>query len=153
MSAGLLKTLDLGNPQIEALTDQSVLIIGELARIVGMEPKTIRFYERAGLIAPARQGKFRLFKKSDAERLSVIRALRHLGVPIRTIKVLLSTDVARDAGAPLTQIDNILKGHFCDLNRRRMELDTHISVMARLLNVEVDDTVQNLPGGHCPSSS
>jgi MerR family transcriptional regulator, copper efflux regulator len=136
MSSDLLKSLDLGNPQIESMTDQSVLIIGELARIVGMEPKTIRFYERVGLVSPARQGKFRLFRKADAERLTVVRALRSLGVPIRTIKVLLAPSETDEGGRPADQIDDILKSHFGDLTRRREELNMNISVMARLLKVD-----------------
>jgi len=35
------------------------LFIGELAKLTGTDPKTIRFYERAELISPPRHGRFR----------------------------------------------------------------------------------------------
>jgi len=46
------------------------------SRLTGMHPQTLRKYERAGLIAPARQsGNQRLYSEADIDRLRRIRYL------------------------------------------------------------------------------
>ena len=67
----------------------SFFMIGNLVESVGMEPKTVRFYERAGLIKPRRVGNFRVYNDRDIELLKVIKFLRSLDMSIRIIKDLL----------------------------------------------------------------
>ena len=67
-------------------------LIGPLAAMVGLEPKTIRFYEKAGLIKPKRIGRYRLYRQNDVLVLSAIKKLRQFGVPIAHIRKLLSGD-------------------------------------------------------------
>ena len=62
------------------------LFIGELAKLTGTDPKTIRFYERAELLSPPRHGRFRTFLASDVKRLQNVLILRKLGVPIAQIR-------------------------------------------------------------------
>jgi MerR family transcriptional regulator/heat shock protein HspR len=50
--------------------------IGDVARKLGVQPTTIRMYEREGLIAPARSGSGRrVYAQSDIDMLSTIRTL------------------------------------------------------------------------------
>ncbi len=72
--------------------DHSDFLIGPLSAMVGLEPKTIRFYEKAGLIKPQRIGRYRLYHQNDVLVLSAIKKLREFGVPIAHIRKLLSTD-------------------------------------------------------------
>ena len=96
------------NPQ------DSYLFIGELAKRTGVDPKTIRFYERAELLSPPRHGRFRTYLATDVRRLRNVLALRKLGVPIAQIRDLLA--VAGDN-------DNILdSGKAVDLLRQHLEL-------------------------------
>jgi DNA-binding transcriptional MerR regulator len=136
MDKQFLKALHAGNPALDRISDHDVLIIGELARTVGMEPKTIRFYEKAGLLNPARQGKFRIFRKHDAERLFAIKALRSLGVPIKAIRTLLEQQGNGTGHIAMNQQDLILKDHLIDLQRRREELDVSIILMSELLSLD-----------------
>jgi DNA-binding transcriptional MerR regulator len=62
------------------------LFIGELAKLTGTDPKTIRFYERAELLSPPRHGRFRTYLASDVKRLQNVLVLRRLGVPIAQIR-------------------------------------------------------------------
>ncbi len=62
------------------------LFIGELAKLTGTDPKTIRFYERAELLSPPRHGRFRTYLASDVKRLQNVLILRKLGVPIAQIR-------------------------------------------------------------------
>jgi MerR family transcriptional regulator/heat shock protein HspR len=45
------------------------------ARLTGMHPQTLRKYERAGLLRPARSGSKRFYSNADVERLRRIRFL------------------------------------------------------------------------------
>ena len=65
-----------------------IFLIGNLIDSVGMEPKTVRFYERAGLIKPNRLGSFRVYSDKDVELLKVIKFMRSLDMSIRIIKDL-----------------------------------------------------------------
>ena len=66
--------------------------IGEAARRSGMAAKTIRFYEEAGLIAPApRTGSgYREFGDDDVRRLQFIHRARDLGFSVGEVSRLLS---------------------------------------------------------------
>lgn len=47
-----------------------ILTIGELSKRVGINPKTIRFYEDIGLIVPVRaENGYRIFNSKDEQRL------------------------------------------------------------------------------------
>lgn len=61
-------------------------LIGQVAEHTGLEPKTVRYYERAGLLKPKRIGRLRIYAMDDVERLKVIKLLRQFDLPIRTIK-------------------------------------------------------------------
>jgi MerR family transcriptional regulator/heat shock protein HspR len=56
--------------------DGPVYAIAVAARLTGMHPQTLRKYERAGLLRPARQsGNQRLYSAADVRRLRRIRYL------------------------------------------------------------------------------
>lgn len=69
-----------------------MLQIGELSRKVGVNPQTIYFYERIGLIPkPMRtDAGYRLFDKEDMERLFFITQAKTLGLNLDEIKEILS---------------------------------------------------------------
>ena len=60
------------------------------ARIVGIEAKTIRFYEKAGLFHPSRASGTRIFRFEDIAALRVIKMLRALGVNVKEIKRVMT---------------------------------------------------------------
>ncbi|HEY8554939.1 MAG TPA: Cd(II)/Pb(II)-responsive transcriptional regulator [Burkholderiales bacterium] len=66
--------------------------IGELAKRTGCTVETIRYYERAGLLAaPARtQGNYRVYGEADVERLQFIRECRSLDMTLAEIGRLLA---------------------------------------------------------------
>ena len=65
---------------------------GDLAKAVGVNKETLRFYERKGLLRrPERtESGYRLFDSSDVERLTFIRNAKSLGFSLSEIKQLLS---------------------------------------------------------------
>jgi hypothetical protein len=54
-----------------------VLPIGAVAELLGVHPRTIRQYERHGLVAPVRRHGQRRFSQNDVRWLRCVRALIH----------------------------------------------------------------------------
>ena len=67
------------------------LRIGEVAGLLGVTPKTVRHYEKIGLLPAAeRSGSgYRLYSASDLLRLNRIKKLRSLGLTLRQIRSVL----------------------------------------------------------------
>ncbi|MDQ6811220.1 MAG: MerR family transcriptional regulator [Actinomycetota bacterium] len=75
------------------------LRIGDVARLLGTTPRTIRYYEEIGLLpeAPARpSGRHRLYTEAEVERMREVMRLRNLlGVSLEELKTLLTAEDAR----------------------------------------------------------
>ena len=71
--------------------DEPVFIISVAARMLGVQTQTLRYYERQGLIEPARTGgNQRVFSRADIERVRRIRGLMDdLGVNLAGVEVIL----------------------------------------------------------------
>jgi Cd(II)/Pb(II)-responsive transcriptional regulator len=66
--------------------------IGELAAATGVEPETIRYYEREELLAPPQRqaNGYRNYGKQQLERLAFIRHCRALDIPLADIRQLIN---------------------------------------------------------------
>jgi len=75
------------------------LRIGDVARLAGTTPRTIRYYEEIGLLergAERPSGSHRLYSEHDVERLrEVIRLRELLNVSLDELKTLLAAEEAR----------------------------------------------------------
>ena len=78
---------------------QPSLRIGDVARLAGTTPRTIRYYEEIGLLpqAPSRpSGRHRLYTQAEVQRLQEVMRLKSLlGVSLEELKTLLSAEEAR----------------------------------------------------------
>ena len=75
-----------------------LLRIQEVAAETGLTPRTIRYYEEVGLLAPAArsEGAYRLYDGEDLDRLRFIRGLRDdAGFSLAEIGQLLEDEDAR----------------------------------------------------------
>jgi DNA-binding transcriptional MerR regulator len=64
--------------------------IGDVAKRLGITQRSIRYYEERGLIHPARtEGRFRVYAKSEVERLKTVLLLKDLGVSLDEISSLI----------------------------------------------------------------
>jgi len=78
--------------------DAPLLRIQEVAAVLGLTTRTIRYYEEVGLLEPAArsEGAYRLFDNDDVERLRFIKGLRDdAGFSLAEIGQLLEDDAAR----------------------------------------------------------
>jgi Cu(I)-responsive transcriptional regulator len=90
--------------------------IGEVSKRAGLPPKTIRYYEDIGLVAPLRDANgYRSFRTSDMHKLVFLGRSRALGFTIEDCRNLLalwddkaraSSDVHAIAKQHLAQIEN-----------------------------------------------
>jgi MerR family transcriptional regulator/heat shock protein HspR len=71
--------------------DTPVYMISIVAKIAGVHPQTLRFYENEGLIKPSRtQGKTRLYSEKDLIRIKRIVSLtRERGVNVAGTSLIL----------------------------------------------------------------
>jgi MerR family transcriptional regulator, repressor of the yfmOP operon len=84
-----------------AVNAETPLRIGDVAKLAGTTPRTIRYYEELGLLAGAPErpsGGHRLYTQAEVERLrEVIRLKELLGVTLDELKDLLTVEEARAA--------------------------------------------------------
>ena len=107
---------------------QRIYSIAELAREFAITARTIRFYEDEGLIKPRRQGLTRLYSAHDRVRLSWILRGKRLGFSLAEIKELLDLyQVDRTGVQQLRELLRRSRLHIDDLERKRGDLDAHIS--------------------------
>jgi MerR family transcriptional regulator, heat shock protein HspR len=81
--------------------DEPLYTIAVAARLTGMHPQTLRKYERAGLLMPARpSGNQRLYSQTDIDRLRRIRYLvEEKGVNVAGLELALAMTDRLDAVA------------------------------------------------------
>ena len=96
--------------------------IGELAQLTGTKVETIRYYERAGLLAePGRTaGNYRAYGPDHLARLSFIRRARDLGFTLDQVRELLA--LADDGARSCAAVDEIANTHRAGINRKIADL-------------------------------
>ena len=69
--------------------------IKEAEQLTGISSQNIRYYEKQGLICPARNedNSYRKYSDNDIERLKLIRLFRKLGMPIEELRRLLNGEI------------------------------------------------------------
>jgi DNA-binding transcriptional MerR regulator len=84
---------------VPTATASPLLRIQEVAALVGLTARSIRYYEELGLLKPAArsEGSYRLFDEDDLERLRFIKGLRDdAGFSLADIGRLLEDETARE---------------------------------------------------------
>jgi DNA-binding transcriptional MerR regulator len=96
--------------------------IGELGKRVGVNPKTIRYYEQIGLLSePARlPSGYRSYAEDDIARLAFIKSAQRLGITLDEIREILAL---RDGGVrPCGYVRGVLRQQVVELDQRIREL-------------------------------
>lgn len=83
--------------------------IGEISKLYGIGPDSLRYYEELGILTPTRSEKgYRLYSIQDLWQLNVIRDLRKLDFPMEKIKEYLDHRSIRSTeGLLLDELDAI----------------------------------------------
>ena len=107
------------------LHETACFVISVAARMLNVHPQTLRYYERAGLIAPSRsKGNIRLYSPEDIQRaLQIKRLIEDLGVNLAGVEVIIKlTDRIREQELELAELRAHLAG--AKSNARRLRAAT-----------------------------
>ena len=117
--------------------------IGQLADLVAVSPRTIRYYEEIGLLNSIRrlEGGKRIYTNQDYQRLRFIKRLKHLGLTLAEMQELEDIyQIHRTNRHVLPRLLELLEGHvekieerIRNLKKLRSEILTyHARITAKL---------------------
>ena len=110
--------------------------ITELCREFDVTPRTLRFYEQKGLLAPARRGWTRIFNYRDRARLQLILRVKRVGFSLEEIKEMLDLYQLRDGQmTQLTVASKKLRERLIALREQRVEIDEAIADLERTCDI------------------
>lgn len=117
--------------------------ISDLAHTAGISTRTLRYYETCGLLVPARtQNGYRVYGSADAKRLAQILAMKQCGLPLATIRRLMSDDA---------NLHDVLVSHLQTLRAQEDSLDAAIDrtkaaivAIERIENMDIKDSFEEL---------
>ena len=109
------------------------LPIGALARSVGCNVQTIRYYEQVGLLPPATRtaGAQRRYAQVHRQKLSFIRHARELGFSLPAIRELLA--LAEHSASVCSRADSIARHQLEAVRRRIALLESRRAELERML--------------------
>lgn len=118
--------------------------IGELADAVGVNPKTIRYYESIGLLPdPARTGAgYRIYGSDDVDRLAFVRRAQQLELTLREILALRETNQR-----PCDYVLDVAQTHLAELDDRITQMQRARAELAALTEHAEDKPAD--PGSYC----
>jgi DNA-binding transcriptional MerR regulator len=122
--------------------------IGELARELGLNPRTIRYYESVGLLPePERtSGNYRIYGSEDVRRLRFIKAAQRLGLTLDEIGEVLA--FAERGQPPCEFVRERLRAEVAAIDARIAELQ---ALRRELAALEAHaDKLPPAAGGYCP---
>ncbi len=100
--------------------------IGELANLVAVSPRTIRYYEEIGLLNSIRriEGGKRVYTDQDYQRLKFIKRLKHLGLSLAEMHELEDIyQIHRTNKKVLPRLLELLENHVEKIEERIRNLE------------------------------
>lgn len=102
--------------------------ISDLAREFGITPRTIRFWEDQGIIAPQREGRNRVFARRDRARLKMALRGKRLGLSLAEIKDLIGMyEGAQDETSQLQECLRVMAKRRQALEQQREDIETMLA--------------------------
>jgi MerR family mercuric resistance operon transcriptional regulator len=126
--------------------DPKALTIGHLAREVGINLETVRFYEHQGLLPkpPRSASGYRLFPADAARRLKFIKRAQELGFSLREIRELLELRVSPRTNS--AEIRRRTESKIADIESKIKTLDS----MRKSLRKLAESCAACAPHSKCP---
>ncbi|MDR7553935.1 MAG: MerR family transcriptional regulator [Armatimonadota bacterium] len=93
-----------------------------MARRAGVTAKAIRFYERKGILPPARraENRYRVYGEDAADMLRFIKQATGLGLTLAEIKDILA--IRQGGRPPCTHVHQLLQDKAAELDRKLKDL-------------------------------
>jgi DNA-binding transcriptional MerR regulator len=118
---------------------EEIYSVTELAKDLGITPRTIRFYEAQGLISPQRAGTTRVYTYRDRARMELILRGKRLGFSLKDIKEFLDLYVV-----DTTQVEQIqllvqkVQGRIAQLEDQRQAVETSLAELRDIERLSVE---------------
>ena len=125
--------------------------IHELAKLFGLHPDTLRYYEEKGLLHPERrENGYRVYHIQDICALNIIRAQRELGVPVEEIGAYLDRRSVAETLSFLDRQEELLERKMAELMEMRGETRDRRARLLRYRDVETEVvTCRTMPERPC----
>ena len=131
------------NPQTFAISD--------LAREFGITPRTIRFWEDQGLLAPQREGRNRVFTRRDRARLKMALRGKRLGLSLDEIKDLIGMyESAQDETPQLLECLRVIARRREALQQQREDIEAMLAEIANFEALCRDELARREAVGSAP---
>lgn len=113
--------------RIEA-DDGEIMTISQMCAAFDVTPRTLRFYESKGLIAPRREGQRRFYGARERGRLALILRGKRFGFSLKVMHELLDLyDPETGQVKQLTATISVARERLRDMRAQRDELDQAIT--------------------------
>ncbi len=96
---------------------------GELAKKAGVNPETVRYYEKLGLLPEAirTESGYRLFSEEDVKRIKFIKRAKELGFTLKEIKELLQ--IRFETKGECRQVKKLAEEKLSDIQKKIDDLE------------------------------
>lgn len=110
------------------------LTTGRLAEAASVNPQTLRYYERRGLLSkPARStGNYRLFDQADVQRVRFIKRAQSMGFSLAEVGELLA--LGMDASADCGDVREKAQAHLASIERKIRDLRAIQATLSELID-------------------
>ena len=107
--------------------------VHQLAKLAGVTPRTLRYYDRVGLLSPAHHGKngYRYYGEKEMVRLQQILFFRELEFPLEDIKRML--------GRPDFNVTDALRDQKKLMRLKRDRIDRLLTSIDKTIKTMTDD--------------
>lgn len=125
---------------------------GQVAEAAGVNPQTLRYYERRGLLAePERSlGGHRLYPPQAVTTLRVIKAAQRLGFTLDEVADLLEAGRLRHTGRPEPGLHQRAQAKLAEVETRIADLHTIRAALTDAIEAGCDDLTACAASPNCP---
>src|SRR3990172_1419364 len=109
--------------------------VGHLAKEVGMNVETIRYYEKQKLLPKPKlkeDSRYRVYDETDLKRLLFVKRSKKLGFTLKEIKELLSLKI--ESSATCGDVKHFAEHKLIDIEERIRDLKNIKNVLIKLID-------------------
>ena len=125
----------------------TIFAISDLAREFGITPRTIRFWEDQGLLAPEREGSKRIFTRRDRARLKMALRGKRLGLSLAEIKDLIGMyNSTEDETPQLLKCLSVMEKRRAALEQQREDIEAVLAEIGQFEQLLQDELQRRQAG-------
>lgn len=98
--------------------------VKQVARRVGLPSRTIRYYDKIGLVSPSERSEagYRLYGSEEEGKLRFVRQAKTLGFSLDEIRTLIAAAESGCCGEVVPELDRLLAEKVAEIDARLAEL-------------------------------